>query len=170
MAGESSDKAAAAPTEQLENLQLDEVTGEKVCCCLWLTVYCHEGRETLTLTLSAPTTHRSPSPSSRGARSSARRRRRRPRRPPLRLPSLLPRRRRMTRRRWTLACTTRIDPRLSRPSSSPTRQTPTPTSSTSPTTISSSSRITNISRYARAPVVRRQEAEANRQKLINLRT
>lgn len=31
MAGEGSDKAAAAPpTEQLENLQLDEVTGEKV--------------------------------------------------------------------------------------------------------------------------------------------
>lgn len=33
MAGEPSDKAAAAPTEKLENLQLDEVTGEKVCCC-----------------------------------------------------------------------------------------------------------------------------------------
>lgn len=31
MAGEPSDKAPAPPAEQLENLQLDEVTGEKVC-------------------------------------------------------------------------------------------------------------------------------------------
>lgn len=31
MAGEQPEKAPAAPTEQLENLQLDEVTGEKVC-------------------------------------------------------------------------------------------------------------------------------------------
>lgn len=31
MAGEGSENAPAAPVEQLENLQLDEVTGEKVC-------------------------------------------------------------------------------------------------------------------------------------------
>ena len=30
MAGEGSENAPAAPVEQLENLQLDEVTGEKV--------------------------------------------------------------------------------------------------------------------------------------------
>lgn len=33
MAGEPSDKAPAPPAEQLENLQLDEVTGEKVRLC-----------------------------------------------------------------------------------------------------------------------------------------
>lgn len=31
MAGEPSENAPAPPAEQLENLQLDEVTGEKVC-------------------------------------------------------------------------------------------------------------------------------------------
>lgn len=45
MAGEPSDKAAAAPTEQLENLQLDEVTGEKVCYCSRSSeVFCHKTR------------------------------------------------------------------------------------------------------------------------------